>query len=245
MVNTVPSPFEICFLQFQTKTHAFLYFLSLLLITESVIVDRSNEDHATLYMLDRYGHVFSAPLSDIINPKNNHNSSSFSELHHLGFVGPGRPLGFHIHPITKHLIICDSLQGLTQLDLSTGRLSILANQADDNSGDDDDDDGGGGGDDDDDKGGDDNGQIKQHPITYANDLDISEVNGAIYFSDSTDIPPALNRGGFYDTMMSYMLTSLSGRASGRLLKYEMSTGRTEVLVSGLWFANGVALAHDE
>jgi len=43
------------------------------------------------------------------------------------------------------------------------------------------------------------------PILYANDLAIAE-DGSVYFSDSTDIPPARNATGFYDTMASFMLT---------------------------------------
>jgi hypothetical protein len=36
-----------------------------------------------------------------------------------------------------------------------------------------------------------------------------------------------------------------GSYSGRLLKYQPSTGRTVVLAEGIWYANGVALSHDE
>jgi hypothetical protein len=43
------------------------------------------------------------------------------------------------------------------------------------------------------------------PINYANDLDMAP-DGKVYFSDCSAIPPALNRGGWYDTMRSFMLT---------------------------------------
>ena len=33
--------------------------------------------------------------------------------------------------------------------------------------------------------------------------------------------------------------------TGRLLRYDPASGRTDVLADGLWFANGVALAPDE
>ena len=33
--------------------------------------------------------------------------------------------------------------------------------------------------------------------------------------------------------------------TGRLLRYDPASGRTDLLADGLWFANGVALAHDE
>lgn len=45
------------------------------------------------------------------------------------------------------------------------------------------------------------------PILYANDLCFAS-DGGIYFTDSTDIPPAYNAAGFYDTMASYMLTHI-------------------------------------
>lgn len=46
-------------------------------------------------------------------------------------------------------------------------------------------------------------------------------------------------------MRSYMLTLFHGAPTGRLLVHDPSTGATEVLAEGLWFANGVALAPDE
>lgn len=187
-----------------------------------------------MYILDRNGYLYTSPVP---------NAADFDPiLEKIGYVGPGRPLGYHIHPHTGHLIICDSLKGLTQYKLKTKELVILANQ-------------------------DDTGT----PITYANDLDISKETGKIYFTDSTKIPPALNRAGFYDTMMSYILTAMQGQGTGRLLVYSppdnaFSTnafpsresdssskesissstgGTTKVLVDGLYFANGVALSQDE
>ncbi|KAG7675181.1 hypothetical protein KSW81_002683 [Nannochloris sp. 'desiccata'] len=191
-------------------------------LKKTVEVDTSSD---SLYILDRNGYLYTSPVPDT--------ASSDPLLEKIGYVGPGRPLGYHIHPHTGHLIICDSLKGLTQYKLETKELQILANQ-------------------------DDNGI----PITYANDLDISEKTGDIYFTDSTKIPPALNREGFYDTMMSYVLTAMQGQGTGRLLVYSpdaspasaspptsnrdsskeslsSSTGGTaRVLVDGLYFANG-------
>ncbi len=48
------------------------------------------------------------------------------------------------------------------------------------------------------------------PISYANDLDIAP-DGRIFFTDCSDIPPALNAAGFYDTMRSFVLTMLRVR----------------------------------
>lgn len=158
-------------------------------------------------MLDRYGYVLTA--ADVPG----------AELTTVAYVGPGRPLGFHLH--NSSIYICDSLKGLTKYDLESGKLSILANAVSRAS------------------------QIDPgSPISYANDLDIAS-DGTVYFTDSTAIPVALNREGFYDTMKTYLLSFLQGGASGRLIKYSPATGEAVVLVPKLSFANGVALAEDE
>lgn len=136
------------------------------------------------------------------------------EVHMEAYAGPGRPLGFHV--LGKTVIICNALIGLVSLDLDTKKVSILSN-----------------------------GYVVQgrhEPVSYANDLDVDETRSVVYFSDSSKIPPALNRHGFYDTMKSYVLSSLSGRATGALLRYDMVRGETTVLMRNLHFANGVAVS---
>jgi sugar lactone lactonase YvrE len=66
---------------------------------------------------------------------------------------------------------------------------------------------------------------------FLNDLDIDQTGANVYFSDSSskwgtgyDIEDILEHGGH-----------------GRLLRYEFATRRTSVLLSGLQFANGVAV----
>jgi sugar lactone lactonase YvrE len=66
---------------------------------------------------------------------------------------------------------------------------------------------------------------------FLNDLDIDPTGANVYFSDSSskwgpghDIEDILEHGGH-----------------GRLLRYEFATRRTSVLLSGLQFANGVAV----
>lgn len=44
------------------------------------------------------------------------------------------------------------------------------------------------------------------PIHYANDLVVAS-DGSVYFTDSCDIPPAINPAGFYDTMASFLLAA--------------------------------------
>ena len=72
------------------------------------------------------------------------------------------------------------------------------------------------------------------PFGFTDDLDIAR-DGAIYFSDASD------KFGKHD----YLLDMLEGRPHGRLLRYDPATEKTEVLLDGLYFANGIALSQNE
>lgn len=168
---------------------------------ESIHVVDDSDGIVKGFVLDRYGYLYSANFSS-------------GEVQLEAYVGPGRPLGFHV--LHEHVIICNSLIGLMSFHLDTKHLSVLSNGY--------------------------TTQGKHVPLSYANDLDIDEERSALYFTDSTNIPPALNRLGFYDTMKSYMLSALSGRATGALLRYDLNLGMTTLLMDGLHFANGVAVS---
>ncbi len=72
------------------------------------------------------------------------------------------------------------------------------------------------------------------PFGFADDLDVA-ADGRIYFSDaSSRFGPG-----------AYLYDLLESRPHGRLLRYDPLTGETEVLLDGLYFANGVALSRDE
>lgn len=167
--------------------------------SESVAVNPSD---GSLWMLDKFGFVFRARSTD-----------NETGLERFAFVGPGRPLGFH-QDLQGRLLICNSLQGgvgrsegergrkvalpllllgchgsarwpsaalaipvahgpapagLQRLDPASGALETLANRVSDDS-----------------------PLAPGSVVTYANDLDVSPA-GDVYFSDSSDIPPALNR----------------------------------------------------
>ncbi|CAN5396458.1 SMP-30/gluconolactonase/LRE family protein [soil metagenome] len=66
-----------------------------------------------------------------------------------------------------------------------------------------------------------------------NDLDVA-ADGRIYFTDSTKR---------YDAN-DWALDSIENRATGRLLVYDPKTGKTETLLDGYRYANGVCMAHD-
>ena len=76
--------------------------------------------------------------------------------------------------------------------------------------------------------------IKNVPFKFLNHLTVAS-NGKVYFTDSSW---RWNRR-FY----SYML--LEGGGKGRILSYDLKTGETELLLSGLFFPNGITLSPDE
>jgi sugar lactone lactonase YvrE len=71
-------------------------------------------------------------------------------------------------------------------------------------------------------------------LGFADDLDIAR-DGKIYFSDASD------KFG----IESYAYDMLEARPHGRLLCYDPATKKTTVLLSDLYFANGVALSEHE
>jgi sugar lactone lactonase YvrE len=72
------------------------------------------------------------------------------------------------------------------------------------------------------------------PFRFVDDLDVAG-DGKVYFSDASD------KFGSED----YLLDMLEGRPHGRLLRYDPAKKTTSVLLSDLYFANGVALSQHE
>ncbi|MEM1183200.1 MAG: SMP-30/gluconolactonase/LRE family protein [Acidobacteriota bacterium] len=72
------------------------------------------------------------------------------------------------------------------------------------------------------------------PFRFTDDLDIAS-DGRIYFSDAS------SRFDHHH----YLHDLLEARPHGRLLRFDPATGATEVLLDGLYFANGVALSQAE
>lgn len=161
----------------------------------------------TLIMLDRYGYVHRAREID--------GAYKLFEDGPPIYVGPGRPLGFHVADAGRTLLVCDSLKGLTEVDLRAGSVSVLSNS--DSSG---------------------------TPINYANDLDVA-ADGTVYFTSSTlGVVSYSDKYGYYDTMRSFLLNMMSGDRSGRLLAYHPKTKSTMQVMDDIWYANGVTLSHD-
>lgn len=79
------------------------------------------------------------------------------------------------------------------------------------------------------------------PILFANDLDVS-AGGVVYLSDSS---ARYNTTALGDDAPSYLLPDfVDGRAGGRVITHDLTTGRTSVLLNSLYFPNGVALTQD-
>jgi len=78
------------------------------------------------------------------------------------------------------------------------------------------------------------------PIVYADDLDVTE-EGKIYFSDASTKFGAEGSGGTYE---SSLLDITEHGGHGRLLVYDPADKSTQVVMDGLNFANGVAVAAD-
>lgn len=115
-------------------------------------------------MIDRRGFAFRAHMS----------ATGYQLLGAPLYIGPGRPLGFHLQG-EDELYVCDSLKGLLRVQLSSGAIEVLANAVKAS-------DGG-----------------EPQPINYANVLDIGS-DGSVYFTSCTDGPVARNTLGFYDTV---------------------------------------------
>jgi sugar lactone lactonase YvrE len=71
-------------------------------------------------------------------------------------------------------------------------------------------------------------------ILLCNNASISR-DGVIYFTDSSDRFPVSH----------WRRDLLEHRPNGRVLAYDPATGRTDVIATGLYFPNGVALTPDE
>ncbi len=78
------------------------------------------------------------------------------------------------------------------------------------------------------------------PILYADDLDIAD-DGIIYFSDASTKFGAEANG---TTMEASLLEIMESAGTGRLLAYDPADGSTRVVMDGLVFPNGVAIAPD-
>ena len=84
-------------------------------------------------------------------------------------------------------------------------------------------------------------QVDHTKVVYADDVDVAN-NGKIYFTDATTKFSAMEYGG---TLQASLLEILEHRGNGRLIEYDPTLRKSNVLMDGLVFANGVAISHDQ
>lgn len=74
----------------------------------------------------------------------------------------------------------------------------------------------------------------EHPLGFTDDVDVDSQNVA-WFSDAS----------YKWTHHEVMYEALESAPNGRLVKYDIGTGECSVVLTGLYFANGVAVAPDD
>lgn len=79
------------------------------------------------------------------------------------------------------------------------------------------------------------------PFGFTDDVDIA-VDGKIYFSDATSKYSSASCGG---ATKASIIDTLEHGGHGRLLVYDPQTAQTKTLLTGLNFANGVAVSDDQ
>ncbi|XP_073368016.1 protein STRICTOSIDINE SYNTHASE-LIKE 10-like [Aegilops tauschii subsp. strangulata] len=116
----------------------------------------------------------------------------------------GRPLGLQFHHKSGDLYVADAYRGLMRVGPGGGEATVLVNAIDDK------------------------------PLRFTNGVDIDQVTGQVYFTDSS-----MN----YDRTHHELVTR-SGDLTGRLMRYAPRTGDVAVLQTRLAYANGVAISTD-
>ena len=83
-------------------------------------------------------------------------------------------------------------------------------------------------------------KIDDEPLVYANNVDIGP-DGSIYFSEASSKFGAEAWGGTYEASL---VDIIEHGGHGRIFHYDPQTGLVRTLMSGLNFANGVAVSED-
>ena len=83
--------------------------------------------------------------------------------------------------------------------------------------------------------------IDGEPLAYADDLAVSST-GVVYFSDASSRFGAREWNGTYEASL---LDILEHGGHGRVIEFDPRSGNSRVVIEGLNFANGVAIAADD
>ncbi|KAI5001898.1 hypothetical protein ZWY2020_026548 [Hordeum vulgare] len=116
----------------------------------------------------------------------------------------GRPLGLRFNQKSGDLYVADAYKGLMRVPPGGGEATVLVNQVD------------------------------GFPLRFTNGVDVDQVTGRVYFTDSS-----MN----YQRSQHEMVTR-TGDSTGRLMSYDPHTSDVTVLQAGMTYPNGVALSAD-
>jgi sugar lactone lactonase YvrE len=72
------------------------------------------------------------------------------------------------------------------------------------------------------------------PLRFTNGVDIDQVTGDVYFTDSSKTY----------TRAQHQMVTTSGDSTGRVMKYDPKTNQVTVLQSGVTYPNGIAISAD-
>ncbi|KAL6633380.1 hypothetical protein ACP70R_026051 [Stipagrostis hirtigluma subsp. patula] len=116
----------------------------------------------------------------------------------------GRPLGLRFHYGSGNLYIADAYKGLMRVGPGGGEATVLATQA--------------------------NGV----PLRFTNGVDVDQVTGEVFFTDSSMNYPR----------SQHERVTATGDSTGRLMKYDPRTNNVTVLQDGITYPNGLAISAD-
>ncbi|KAG2607551.1 hypothetical protein PVAP13_4NG257200 [Panicum virgatum] len=142
----------------------------------------------------------------ILNPSyTKNNCDAFSDLPPVATESScGRPLGLRFHVSSGNLYIADAYMGLMRVGPNGGEATVLATEA-------------GGA-----------------PLRFTNGVDIDQVTGDVYFTDSSKMY----------TRAQHQMVTTTGDSTGRIRKYDPRTNQVTVLQSGVTYPNGISISAD-
>jgi len=127
----------------------------------------------------------------------------------------GYAIGGDVEKSGRGLFIAVAPIGLLHVDLSSFEITVAAAISDDNL-----------------------------PIRFPADARVSS-DEKVYFNCASQVAPDVNKEGVYDLEYVVAKDASSGSGTGRFLVYDTRTRKTKTLLSGLMFANGIAISADE
>ncbi|CAN6163547.1 unnamed protein product [Urochloa humidicola] len=119
----------------------------------------------------------------------------------------GRPLGLRFHHGSGDLYVADAYMGLMRVGPRGGEATVLATEAD------------------------------GAPLRFANGVDVDEITGDVYFTDSSKT---------YRRSQHQMITA-TGDATGRIMRFDPHNKHNKhvtVLLSNVTYPNGIAISVD-